>query len=406
MDNTVREMLEFINENDVKFIRLGFCDPFGIHKNISIMSNELADAFENGIALSADSIRGFGQGENSTLLLFPDPRTLTVLPWRPGPGRVVRFYCYIKDANGNDFFADSRRILKESIKQLQKDGISCKIGTDCEFYLFKTDENGDPTYNTLDFAGYCDIAPLDKGENIRREICLNLEEMGLEPKCSHHEKGPGQNEIDFIYSDALSAADNFLTFKSVVKAISARNGLYASFMPKPLEDEAGSGLRLNIEIASSGLSGAQADSFAAGIAQKAEEITLLLNPIPNSYSRLDNFWTGVKPYVKVAKSTNNGISIELRSSDCTINPYIAFALILSAGRHGVKNKLSLNDIKPAFPKKISEAIDSFEKSEFALEILGKQLLNCIVSEKRAEDNDYNTAKDKEIYTAKKYFNIY
>ena len=233
MAYSIKEVLEFVEENDVKFIRLAFCDLFGTQKNISIMPDELERAFNEGISFDASAIKGFADVSKSDLLLFPDPSTLNVLPWRPQQGRVVRFFCDIKTPEKKNVEYDSRNILKNTIKKCISKGYTPYIGTECEFYLFKTDENGDPTTVPHDNGGYLDIAPIDKGENIRREICLCLEEMGIKPESSHHEQGPGQNEIDFKYSDSLTAADNFLTFKSVVMAISARNGLFASFIPKP-----------------------------------------------------------------------------------------------------------------------------------------------------------------------------
>ncbi len=416
MDNTVHDVLEFINENDVKFIRLGFCDPFGAHKNISIMADELSDAFENGVVLKGNSIKGFGVGSP---LLFPDPTTLTVLPWRPGPGRVVRFYCDIKDLNGNACSGDSRLILKNILKDFERQGLLCKVGTDCEFYLFKTDEDGEPTYNTLDFGGFCDIAPRDKGENIRREICLNLEEMGLQPMVSHHEKGPGQNEIDFKYSDALNAADNFLTFKSVVKAISARNGLYASFMPKPLKDKAGSGLRLNISISSKAKADfeKQADSFIAGIIKKAVQITMFLNPTVNSYDRLDTHGVPsvattedciASPFIKIVKKSSDKMLIELSSPDCTINPYLAFALILGAGLYGIENSLASTNVKSErnLPQSLQEAVELAQNSAFVASTVGSQLLDTILCEKKLQCKKHSDAQDKESYITKNCFNLY
>ena len=298
MNSTVNEVLEFINENDIKFIRLGFCDLFGFQKNISIMPDELPSAFENGITFDAHAIKGFCDVTKSDLLLFPDPATLAVLPWRSGPGRVARFYCYIKNQDGSAYPHDSRYLLKRVIDRCQNMGYVCKVGTECEFYLFKTDENGEPTDITLDRGGYLDISPLDKGENIRREICLCLEEMGIKPESSHHEQGPGQNEIDFRFSDALNSADNLLTFKSVVKAIATRNGLFASFMPKPILKAAGSGLHINLSLTQNGLNifknvqgqhSKVAESFIAGILSRIPEITLFLNPIANSYERFGEF---------------------------------------------------------------------------------------------------------------------
>jgi len=194
MSYTVREVLEFVKQNDVKFIRLAFCDMFGTQKNISIMPDELERAFKEGVSFDASAIRGFGDVAKSDLLLFPDADTLNVLPWRPQQGRVVRFFCDIKTPDKEEFLYDSRNILKKVVRICQEKGYTPYIGTECEFYLFKTDEDGEATYITHDKGGYFDMAPIDKGENIRREICLCLEEMGIKPESSHHEQGPGQNE--------------------------------------------------------------------------------------------------------------------------------------------------------------------------------------------------------------------
>ena len=213
MNETILEALQFVEENDVKFIRLAFCDIFGRQKNISIMPKELPRAFESGISFDASAIRGFMNVEESDLFLVPEAGTISILPWRPSHGRVMRFFSNIKHPDGTPFEGDGRYILKKAVQQCANMGYVCKIGTECEFYLFETDEKGNPTDQPHDHGTYCDIAPLDKGENVRREICLTLEEMGLLPESSHHEQGPGQNEIDFQYSDAMTAADNLITFR-------------------------------------------------------------------------------------------------------------------------------------------------------------------------------------------------
>ncbi|MFA9381097.1 MAG: glutamine synthetase family protein, partial [Acetanaerobacterium sp.] len=234
MQYTASDVIQFAKENDVKFIRLAFCDVFGTLKNLSIMLDELPRAFENGILFDASCVGGYGKMEETELFLFPDPTTLTVLPWRPQQGRVVRLFCDIRRPDGSPFAGDNREILRQAVAKAHELGLTCSIGTDCEFYLFEADENGNPTKKPHDRARFFDVAPLDCGENVRRDICLTLEEMDIKPESSHHEKGPGQNEIDFKSSTALRAADNFATFKSVVKAMAARNGLFASFMPKPI----------------------------------------------------------------------------------------------------------------------------------------------------------------------------
>jgi glutamine synthetase len=252
MTYTMKEILEFVGENDVKFIRLAFCDLFGTQKQISIMPDELERAFESGISFDASAIKGFEDVSKSDLFLFPDPTTLSLLPWRPQQGRVARFFCDIKNPDHTPYICNTRNLLKSAVKRCEDMGYICQVGSECEFYLFMTDENGNPTMITHDEGGYLDISPLDKGDNVRREICVSLEEMGIKPEASHHEQGPGQNEIDFKYSDALTSADNFMTFKSVIKAIAAKNGLYASFMPKPLLDQSGNGLHINLSLSENG----------------------------------------------------------------------------------------------------------------------------------------------------------
>ena len=240
MDRTISEIIQFVDDNDIKFIRLQFCDILGELKNISIMSSQLERAFKYGISFDASSIKGFLDIEESDLFLYPDPSTLTILPWRPQEGRVARFFCYIKKPNGEIFEGDTRYILKKTEEELWRKGYLSKVGPECEFYLFKRDDEGEPILIPHDLAGYFDVAPFDKGENVRREVCLTLEDMGLTPESSHHESGPGQNEIDFMYDGPLASADNFITFKNVVKTIASLNGLHGSFMPKPFIDKSGS----------------------------------------------------------------------------------------------------------------------------------------------------------------------
>ena len=438
MNSTASDVLEFIKENDVKFIRLGFCDPLGLQKNISIMADELPLAFENGVSFDAHAIDGFRDVTHSDLLLFPDPATLNVLPWRPGPGRVVRFYCDIKNPDGSAFLHDGRYILGQVIKRAEKTGYVCKIGTECEFYLFTTDENGEPTDVTLDNGGYFDISPLDKGENIRREICLALEEMGIKPERSHHEQGPGQNEIDFKFDDALASADNLLTFKSVVKAIALRNGLFASFMPKPIASAAGSGIHINLSLARNGLNifksktceelSEPAESFIAGILSKIHEITLFLNPTANSYERFGDFeapqyvsWShqNRSQLVRIPAAVGDRVRMELRSPDPSANPYLAFSLILAAGLDGIEQRLLLppsvdmdlytadESVTRSFtrlPDSLKKAIDFSENSIFVKSVIGEDFLQKYIALKKEECAAFIAAKDKAAFYREKYFN--
>ena len=239
MKYSKEEVMKYAAEEDVKFVRLVFCDVFGRQKNISIMPDELNRAFTHGIAFDASAIAGFGDEAHSDLFLHPDPETLAWHPWRPEHGKVVRMFCSITYPDGTPFECDTRSLLKSAVEDAKKAGYSFYFGAEQEFYLFELDDKGLATKIPYDNAGYMDIAPEDRGENVRREICLTLEQMGIYPESSHHEEGPGQNEIDFRYSDALSAADDFMTFQTVVKTIARRNGLCADFSPKPLEKAPG-----------------------------------------------------------------------------------------------------------------------------------------------------------------------
>lgn len=299
MDSTMQAVLQFVEENDVKFIRLAFCDVMGTLKNIAIMPSELPRAFETGVSFDASSILGFAPVDKSDLFLFPDAATLSVLPWRPQTGRVVRFFCSVRTADGSPYGADGRHILRRTLRRLADAGYECRVGAECEFYLFERDAEGRPTKRPQDNGGYFDVAPLDRGENVRREICLTLEEMNIRPESSHHEQGPGQNEVDFKHAAPLTAADDVITFKNVVKTVAARNGLYGSFSPKPLADKPGSGMHVNISLARGGRNifapgpdGAYSPamrSFIAGVLARAGEICAFTNPVPGSYARFGSF---------------------------------------------------------------------------------------------------------------------
>lgn len=439
MNSTASEVLSFAKENDVKFVRLGFCDLFGFQKNISIMVDELEYAFENGVSFDAHAIKGFRDVNRSDLLLFPDPSTITVLPWRPESGRVIRFYCDIKNPDGSSFSRDGRNILKKVIKKCNDMGYISKIGAECEFYLFKTDENGEPTGVTLDKGGYLDISPLDKGENIRREICLTLEEMGIRPENSHHEQGPGQNEIDFKFSDALESADYLLTFKSVVKAIAARNGLFASFMPKPISGAPGSGLHINLSLVKNGLnifrdseSGEHshvAESFIAGVLANTPAITLFLNPITNSYERFGKYeapkyvsWShqNRSQLIRIPAAAGDRMRMELRSPDPSVNPYFAFALILAAGLDGIERELELppainEDLYKAdssilnkltmLPSNLEESILLCENSDLVKSVVGENLLKTYLDIKKAEVSSFTASENKAEFYKKTYFSF-
>ena len=351
MKYSKQEVMQYVQEEDVKFIRLAFFDVFGKQKNISIMPEELPRAFEYGIAIDASAIEGFGDETHADLLLHPDADTLMPLPWRPEHGRVVRMFCTISYPNGRIFECDSRSILKQAVQDAEKAGFQFFFGAEQEFYLFNLDDNGNPTKEPYDNAGYMDIAPEDKGENIRREVCLTLEQMGIRPESSHHEEGPGQNEIDFRYSSPLAAADNAMTFQTVVKTVARRNGLYADFSPKPLEDKPGNGFHINMSVKSSD----NADNMnfmIAGILAKVAEMTIFLNPLESSYQRFGNnkapryiSWSSENrsQLVRVPAAVGEYKRAELRSPDPAANTYLAFALMIYASLYGIQNKLELQE---------------------------------------------------------------
>ena len=349
MKYTVDEVMQYVREEDVKFIRLAFCDVFGRQKNIAIMPGELQRAFEKGIAFDASAIAGFGGEVRSDLFLHPDPSTLARLPWRPENGRVVRMFCDVSWPDGSAFEGDTRRLLKIADGDARKAGFSFFFGAEMEFYLFQLDANGKPTRLPYDEAGYMDIAPDDKGENVRREICLTLEQMGIRPESSHHEEGPGQNEIDFRFSDPLSAADNAVTFRAVVKTIAARSGLAADFSPKPLRDQPGSGMHVNLSAQEAGQR-SLIPYLVSGILDKIYESTVFLNPTPDSYARLGGgkapgyiTWSeeNRSQLIRIPAAEGEYRRVELRSPDPSANPYLAFALLLRAGLHGIENHLAL-----------------------------------------------------------------
>ncbi len=351
MKYSVSEVIQYVREEDVKFIRLAFCDIYGNQKNMAIMPYELERAFRFGMPVDASAITGFDADNASDLFLHPDPSTLTQLPWRPESGRVVRMFCNVTHADGTPYCADCRHLLEEAVSKAADYGIKFRFGTSMEFYLFKTDEDGTPTAVPHDNAGYMDIAPADKGENVRREIQLTMERMGIQPESSHHEEGPGQNEIDFISAEPLSCADNAVTFISVVKTIAARNGLFADFSPKPVIGLPGSGLHISIEVTSEDNEDLL-DNVIAGIMDKISDMTVFLDPVANSYERLGRnkaprfiSWSkGDRSHLfRIPPAPDGARTAELRSPDPTANPYIALALLIYAGLHGIKEQLKLSD---------------------------------------------------------------
>ena len=408
------EVLNFVEENDVKFIRLTFCDIFGNLKNIAIMPKELPRAFKHGISFDATGITG----ECSDLLLIPDISTLSVLPWRPKSGRVVRFFCNIQNSDGSDYSGDLRKQLHDKILSLNSEGYSCEFATKCEFYLFNLDDSVEPTKIPHDHGGYLDVAPLDKCENTRREICLSLEEMGLNPKSSCHKHGWGQNEIDFKKSEPVTAADNMVHYKTVVKSIASQNGLYASFMPRPLENQPGSILNICLGIRKNGMDIFGTDegkSFIAGILNRIPEMTAFLNPSTNSYERfgvgyapqfINWSYKNTSPLIRISNAVGESPSIEVRSADATCNPYIAFNLILSAGFEGIKNREELapeSETSKKLPSSLEEAYNLAEKSDFIKSVLSEKTRNGLLGNISGICSEYDKASDKKAFDESRYF---
>lgn len=411
MKCTKEEVLQYVEEEDVRFIRLAFCDVFGKLKNIAILPSELKRAFEEGFAIDASAIDGFEKGIRTDLFLKPDPFTLSELPWRSQNGRVVRMYCNIVYPDGTPFECDSREILERAVKKAEERGITFEFGSFMEFYLFKTDENGNRTDIPYDHAAYMDVAPEDKGENVRREICLALEQMGILPESSHHEEGPGQNEIDFRNADPLNTADNTVTFKTVVSSLAYGNGLYADFSPKPLKEKPGSGFHVHFSVKSTDGKN-MLPSVIAGLLEKIGDMTLFLNPTKDSYQRLGGYkapgfisWSkgNRSQLIRVAWDYPESCEAELRSPDPSANPYLVFALIIYAGLYGIENELACPEhLNPDSAENASdgtegvsersegfrklptfrrEAVSLAEDSEFIRAALPKPVIDSYLSEK-------------------------
>lgn len=408
MGFTKYDVIQYVKENDVKFIKLLFTDLFGRIKSISIQPAILERAFEEGISFDAGAIPGFLDSSKSDLFLHPDAETLSVLPWRPQQGRVIRMFCNICYPDGSPFEGDTRWLLKKVVSQAKEMGYVIKVGTECEFYLFKLDESGNPVKVPYDNAGYCDFAPVDKGENVRRDIILTLEKMGIQPETSHHEAGPGQNEIDFKYSEAIQAADNFGTYTMTVKTVAAKDGLFASLMPKPIENQSGSGLHVNLSLYKNGINLYESEDevskfFTAGILKHIREITAFLNPLNQSYERLGKFeaplyvsWSpeNRSQLIRIPAAKGESKRIELRSPDSSCNQYLALAMIIAAGLDGIKNNEELppavnknlfsEDVKDLekLPQDLKSALKLAEESEFVKSVLDEKTLNTYVSLKR------------------------
>ena len=426
---TKDDIFRMVEEEDVEFIRLQFTDIFGTLKNIAITSSQLEKALDNKCMFDGSSVEGFVRIEESDMYLYPDYDTFEIFPWRPQQGKVARLICDVHTPDGKPFEGDPRWILKKTIKEANEMGYRFDVGPECEFFLFHTDDNGLPTTLSHEKAGYFDLGPNDLGENIRRDMVLTLEDMGFEIEASHHEVAPAQHEIDFKYDEALKTADNIQTFKMTVKTIAKRHGLYATFMPKPKFGISGSGMHINMSLATeegknifadeNGKIGLSDDAyhFIAGIMKHARGMSAITNPLVNSYKRLVPgyeapvyiAWSAKNrsPLIRIPASRGNGTRVELRNPDPTANPYLVLALCLAAGLEGIKNKIevpesvdcNIYEMTPGerraagienMPADLKEAVDCLVADEFLCSVLGEHITTKYVEAKMKEWENYTT----------------
>ena len=430
---TKEEIFELVKENNVKFIRLQFTDIFGVLKNVAITIDQLEKAMNNECMFDGSSIEGFARIEESDMYLRPDPDTFVIFPWRPQVGKVARLICDVYTSEGEPFKGDPRYVLKKIIARANTMGYdSFNVGPECEFFLFLTDSEGNPTTITHDNAGYFDLGPIDLGENARRDISMVLDEMGFEIEASHHEVAPGQHEIDFKYTDALTAADAILTFKLVVKVMAQRHGLHATFMPKPIEGINGSGMHTNLSLFK-GEENAFFDLddklqlsqdayyFLGGLMKNAAAITALTNPTVNSYKRLVPgyeapvyvAWSAKNrsPLIRIPAARGKATRLELRNPDPSCNPYLALAGILAAGLDGIENKIeppapvnanifemSEKSLKKnkivSLPGDLNEAISVMKNSPLVKDVLGAHVMDKYIEAKTGEWDAYRTKVTK------------
>ena len=420
------DIIRMAEEEDVEFIRLQFTDIFGVLKNMAVTVSQLEKVLDNQCMFDGSSIEGFLHIEESDMYLHPDLDTFEIFPWRPQQGKVARLICDVYLPDGSPFAGDPRYVLKTVLREAKEMGYSFFVGPECEFFLFHTDEEGHPTTQTRETGSYFDISPLDMGENVRRDIVLNLEEMGFCVEASHHELAPAQHEIDLEYREALKTADDIMTFRMAVKTIAKRHGFHATFMPKPREGVNGSGMHLVLALRDSlgrnlfadpedslGLS-LTARRFMAGILNHMKEMTLLTNPTVNSYKRLI---PGYDAPVYIAWShlssrncliripSPGGEGIELRCPDGAMNPYLALAACLQAGMEGIEKEMELlpcvkghmsaldqEELKNCgidrIPETLGDAIEAYAGNLFIKNVLGEQIYIKYLEAKEEEWREF------------------
>ena len=425
---TKEDIFRMVEEEDVEFIRLQFTDIFGMMKNVAVTAGQLERVLNNQCMFDGSAIEGFVRIEESDMYLYPDWDTFEIFPWRPQQGKVARFICDVHYPDGRPFEGDPRNVLKRVLKKAKNMGYTFMAGPECEFFLFHTDEEGNPSTVTHEKAGYFDVGPLDYAENVRRDIVLCLEEMGFEVEASHHELAPAQHEVDLQYQEGLRTADDVTTFKMTVKNIAKRHGLHATFMPKPQEGVNGSGMHINMSLMdeagrnlfedpndAAGLS-RLAYSFMAGILYHMKEMVLLTNPLVNSYKRLipgydaPNYiaWSirsNRSALIRIPTARGSNTRIELRCPDSAANPYLALAACLAAGLDGIekgmtpppsvdRNIYAMTEEEKeaagieALPETLKDAMTSFENSSLMREVLGDHIFSKYLEAKNREWKDF------------------
>lgn len=420
------DILHIAEQEKVEFIRLQFTDIFGQLKNVAITRSQLDKALSNQIMMDGSSIEGFTRIHESDQYLYPDYDSFVILPWCDASHKVARLMCDVYNPDGTPFEGDPRYVLKRALKKAADMGYTFNAGPECEFFLFETDEHGRPTTNTADEAGYFDMAPIDHGGDVRRDICLALERMGFEIEASHHESAAGQHEIDFKYAEAMQAADNIMTFRMAVKTIAQQKRFHATFMPKPIYGVNGSGMHTNMSLFKDGVNifydpngkrGLSQDAyhFIAGILTHVRNMTAVTNPLVNSYKRLVPgyeapcyvAWSASNrsALVRIPAARGKATRVELRCPDPSCNPYLSLAVCLMAGLDGIERKLTppeeiteniyaMNKEErnahgiASLPTSLLEAIECMKNDKLIMDTLGNHVRDRYIKGKLAEWNDY------------------
>lgn len=410
---TREEIFNLIEEEDVEFIRLQFTDVWGKLKNIAITPGQLEKVLDYMYPFDGSALFDGRYPYEETLYLYPDIDTFVILPWRPQTGKVAKMICDVCYEDGKLCELASRTILKKVIDEAKKDGYTFMIGSECEFFLFHTDDNGNATAVSHERAGYLDVGPVDFGENARRDMVLTLEEMGFEIESSHHEMAPAQHEIDFAQDETLKTADSVVTFRFAVRSIAKRFGLNATFMPKPRTDCAGSGMHLNFSIYKDGVSlfdsvkddeiSMEAKYFMGGIMAHAEGLCAITNPIVNSYKRIVsgyeaprniNWSTKGEQSMLIYKKSFDERKVEARFPDSSADPYLAIAVCIAAGLDGIKNQIlpgEANSLKgKQLPGNLKDALRAYKKDELVVNTIGKNLSKIMLDVKERAWTEYMT----------------